>query len=125
LPKFGQIILADTVGFIRHLPHELIEAFRATLEETKDAELLLHIIDASDSLHKDKIQEVNAVLEQIGAQDVTQLQVYNKIDLIADAVPRIDYSATQKPWRVWVSAKEKLGVQELFMVLRQMLEKKA
>lgn len=127
IPDFGTIILADTVGFIRHLPHELVEAFRATLEETKDADLLLHVIDASDELRKEKIAAVNAVLKEIGAENVRQLEIYNKIDLLenvgieeenADSrSPRIDYDANKKPRRVWISAARGTGIDELLEVL--------
>ena len=81
LPNFGGAILADTVGFISHLPHQLVEAFRATLEETASADLLLHIIDCAHESHIDYIDEVNNVLKEIGAESVPQLQILNKIDL--------------------------------------------
>jgi len=94
IPEIGNVVLADTVGFVRHLPHELIEAFRATLEETKDADLLLHLVDASDPEHLEKIKAVAEVLRQIGAAHVPQLQVYNKIDLVADVVDVMVATAT-------------------------------
>jgi GTP-binding protein HflX len=120
---YGKIILADTVGFIRHLPHELVEAFRATLEETKDADLLLHVIDASDLNHKDKITAVNEVLEQIGANRVKQLLVYNKIDLLGENAPKtqIDYDPTKIPTRVWLSAISGEGISNLKLALQKIL----
>ena len=116
----GPAVLADTVGFIRELPHDLVAAFRATLAEARDAELLLHVVDAADPERDELIGVVNAVLEEIGAGDVPQLLVYNKIDVIihddedqkADipvrtsgrALPRIDRAGEGLPSRVWVSA---------------------
>lgn len=110
IPDFGTVIIADTVGFVRHLPHELVDAFRATLEETKDADLLLHIVDASDPEHHSKIIAVDEVLQQIGAQDVPQLLVYNKIDLIPEEIARIDYDEDGRPKRVWLSATSGDGI---------------
>lgn len=80
IPAVGDVILVDTVGFVQHLPHQLVEAFSATLEETRDADLLLHVIDASDVRRDEKIHHVNEVLEKIGATDVPQIEVFNKID---------------------------------------------
>ncbi len=104
MPPLGKIILADTVGFIRHLPHDLVAAFQSTLEETRQADLLLHVIDSHHHECAATIEAVNAVLKEIGAEDVPVLQVYNKIDLRADAKPRIDRNEEGKPWRVWCSA---------------------
>ena len=84
VPGVGECILADTVGFISHLPHTLVEAFKATLEEVGNADLLLHVVDASDPRNADKIVAVEKVLAEIGAQDVPCLQVWNKIDLLED-----------------------------------------
>ncbi|MBT5907538.1 MAG: GTPase HflX, partial [Gammaproteobacteria bacterium] len=89
LPNFGQAIMADTVGFISHLPHQLVEAFRATLEETVQADLLLHVIDAAHDYHPEFIREVESVLSEIGAQEVPQLQVFNKIDLLPGREPEL------------------------------------
>ena len=102
----NMVILADTVGFIRHLPHDLVEAFQSTLQETRDADLLLHVIDASNPEHRDNINHVNEVLKEIGASDVPQLEVYNKLDRLegSNAEPRIDYDEAGNPKRVWVSA---------------------
>ncbi|MEQ8802460.1 MAG: ribosome rescue GTPase HflX, partial [Haliea sp.] len=80
LEEAGPVILADTVGFIAHLPHKLVEAFKATLEETVSADLLLHVIDVAAEAREDNIHQVEAVLEEIGAADIPLLQVYNKLD---------------------------------------------
>lgn len=121
LPDVGAAILVDTVGFVRHLPHELIAAFRATLEETQMADLLLHVIDANDPKRREKIAEVDVVLEQIGADKIPQLLVYNKIDLTADNKPRIDYSALDEPKSVRISAVEGAGLDLLFSALEKLL----
>ena len=99
----GPLVLADTVGFIRHLPHDLVAAFRATLEETRTADLLLHVVDAHDPEKHAHIEQVNEVLQEIGAADVPQICVYNKIDL-SGSEPRIDYLDGGQVDRVWVSA---------------------
>lgn len=116
LPGFGNIIIIDTVGFIRDLPHELIEAFHATLEESKEADLLLHVVDANDQEKNSKIEIVNDVLKKIGADEVPQLQIYNKIDLIADFTPRIDRDLNNEASRVWLSASHEIGISLLFDV---------
>src|SRR6185312_2486444 len=99
----GPAVIADTVGFIRELPHDLVAAFRATLAEARDADLLLHVGDAADEERVRLHRVVDAVLEDIDAGDVPQLQVMNKIDL-AGTEPRIERDATGKPVRVWLSA---------------------
>lgn len=105
LPGSGQIILADTVGFIRHIPHDLVAAFRSTLEETSEADLLIHLVDASDPLRDEKIAEVNSVISEVGADKVPQLLVYNKIDLLEpDLVAKLDLDQDGLPARVWMSA---------------------
>ncbi len=104
VPGLGPIVIADTVGFIRKLPHKLVDAFRATLEETIEADLLLHVIDASSDERQDQQAEVEAVLEDIGAGHVPRLDVFNKIDLAADPEPRIERNAHGLPSRVRVSA---------------------
>lgn len=110
LPDGEKVILADTVGFIRHLPHSLVAAFRATLEETKEADVLIHVVDAHDELRHEHIAQVNEVLKEIGADALPQIEVYNKIDLIPDAVPRIDRNEQGKPRRIWLSAKSGDGL---------------
>lgn len=110
LPGVGNIILADTVGFIRHLPHNLVAAFRATLEETEAANLLLHVIDAHDKNHQACSEQVNQVLKEIGADSIPQLEIYNKIDMLEDVQPRIDRDEQGRPKRVWLSAHSGAGM---------------
>lgn len=117
----GQAILADTVGFIRHLPHKLVEAFRATLQETVEATLLLHVIDSHDDDRHDHIKEVESVLREIGADEVPVLEVYNKIDLIEGRSPRIDRNEEGKPIRVWLSAVSGAGHDLLFQAVNELL----
>lgn len=104
IPEVGQVILADTVGFIRDLPHQLVEAFSATLEETLSADLLLHVVDAHNSHRTELIHDVQLVLKEIGADQVPQLMVNNKIDLVTTIQPRIDYDDLNTPTKVSVSA---------------------
>jgi GTP-binding protein HflX len=113
LPAGEPVLLADTVGFIRDLPHDLVAAFRATLEESREASLLLHVIDAGDPERTTRIQQVEEVLQQIEAQDVPRLQVFNKIDLREDEAPRIERDETGAPIRVYVSARTGAGMNEL------------
>ena len=110
LPDGGAVVLADTVGFIADLPHELVAAFRATLQETAEAGLLLHVIDAASPQREQCVAEVEAVLEQIGAGAVPQLQVFNKIDLLEDAAPRVERDADGGVQRIWLSAGTGAGV---------------
>jgi len=111
------VILADTVGFIRHLPHDLVAAFRATLVETREANLILHVVDCADDNRQEKIAAVNKVLHQVGAGEVPQLLIYNKID-ISGFEPRIDLDDQQQAWRIWLSATTRSGFDELIDVLR-------
>lgn len=121
LPEVGVVICADTVGFIRHLPHDLVEAFKATLEETHYADLLLHVIDAYQKNHQLNNEAVEKVLHQIDADTIPRLQVYNKIDLVPGAEPRIDRDDTGKPWRVWVSAVTGAGMDLLQQALVELM----
>ena len=121
LPNYGPAIIADTVGFISHLPHSLVEAFRATLEETAQANLLLHVVDAAHEHHGEFISEVNKVLTEIGAESVGQLLVFNKIDLLPDCEPRIQRDDTGRPTRVWVSAKTGAGLDLLQQAVTELL----
>lgn len=114
LPDIGPVIMADTVGFIRHLPHKLVEAFRATLEETTEATLLLHVIDCNDDRRDENIEQVEEVLAEIGANDIPVLQVFNKIDLLDNFTPRIDRNEDGVPVRAWVSAVTGQGLDGLF-----------
>lgn len=115
-----ELVLADTVGFIRHLPHDLVAAFRSTLQETRDADLLLHVIDVQGSEREQRIATVNGVLEEIGAQAVPQIEVYNKIDL-TDIAPRIETDAAGRPRRAWVSARSGAGLPELVQAVLENL----
>jgi len=109
LPGFGAIVLADTVGFVRKLPHELVAAFRSTLEETLEADLLLHVVDAHDPERQTRVEQVNEVLVDIGASEVPQLMVYNKIDLSGEQA-RLLCDAEGKVTRVWCSAVSGAGL---------------
>lgn len=120
ISELGPVILADTVGFIRHLPHKLVQAFRATLEESAMADLLLHVIDCADPERQGNIQQVHNVLEEIKAHEIPQLQVYNKIDLLGMA-PRIDRDEKDRPYRVWISAKEEKGLDLLQRAIAELL----
>lgn len=100
----GEVVFVDTVGFIRHLPHHLVEAFSATLEETVEADLLLHVVDATHPEKEEMIIQVNDVLEQIGASDMPTMMVMNKIDLDEQYQPHITYDAHDQPVKVWLSA---------------------
>jgi GTP-binding protein HflX len=113
LPDAPAVVLADTVGFISHLPHELVAAFRSTLQETRSADLLLHVVDAGSGQRGQRIDDVRSVLTEIGAQRIPTILVFNKIDLIAGAEPRLDRDAEGRVWRVWLSAQTGLGLELL------------
>ncbi|MEH6824306.1 MAG: ribosome rescue GTPase HflX [Motiliproteus sp.] len=117
----GAVVLADTVGFIRHLPHKLVEAFRATLQETIESTLLLHLIDAASAERDENISQVELVLNEIGADTIPVLEVYNKIDLLGEARPRIDRDDMGRPQRVWLSAASGMGVELLFEAIGELL----
>ncbi|NEX15415.1 MAG: GTPase HflX [Halochromatium sp.] len=121
LPGGPVAVLADTVGFINGLPHELVAAFRSTLQETREASLLLHVVDAASPERDRRIRDVEAVLTEIGAQDCPQLLVYNKIDLVADQPPRLDRDADGRVWRIWMSAQTGAGVELLTQALSERL----
>jgi len=120
VPDLGPLILADTVGFVSHLPHSLVKAFRATLEEASNSNLLLHVIDtvAQERLHN--IEQVNEVLTEIGASELPQLRVFNKIDLL-DMAPRIDRDDDGQPLAVWLSAQTGEGMDLLFEAIADCL----
>lgn len=121
LADIGAVIMADTVGFISHLPHKLVEAFRATLEEAANSTLLLHIIDAAADERLRNIEQVDLVLEEIGAAELPQLKVYNKIDLIPEVAPRIDRDDAGKPVAVWLSAQSGVGCELLDEAIAELL----
>ena len=111
------MVLADTVGFIRHLPHDLVAAFRSTLQETREADLLLHVIDAGDPERIAKIDQVNSVLAEIGAEETPQIEVYNKIDCLDGAEPRVDTNEQGRVTRVYVSAATGAGMDLLLQAI--------
>lgn len=121
LDDLGPIVLADTVGFIRHLPHKLVEAFRATLEESSNSDLLLHVIDAHEPERMAQIEQVMAVLVEIGAQELPILEVYNKLDLLEGVEPQIQRNAEGKPQRVWLSARDGRGLPLLKQAIAELL----
>ncbi len=124
LDRIGPVVLADTVGFISHLPHRLVEAFRATLEEAAHADLLLHVIDAAAEERTRNIEQVQLVLDEIGAGDIPQLKVYNKLDLLPDHQPRIDYDDLGQPVAVWISAQTGAGIDLLQEVMSTRLARR-
>ncbi|MBL4828009.1 MAG: GTPase HflX [Spongiibacteraceae bacterium] len=122
IPDLGPVVLADTVGFIRHLPHKLIEAFRATLEEAAQSDLLIHVIDCADDERADNIKQVEAVLKEIGADKIPRLDVYNKVDLI-NKEPCIDRGQDTVIQRVWLSAQQSDGLSLLLQGVMEHLGK--
>jgi GTP-binding protein HflX len=112
LPQLGEVVLADTVGFVRELPHELIAAFRSTLQEARDADLLLHVVDAGDPSRNERIAQVRTVLQGIGAGDVRELLVFNKIDLTGE-LPHVSTAADGIPVQAWGSAVSGAGLDDL------------
>lgn len=115
------VVLADTVGFIRDLPHQLVAAFRSTLQETCEADLLLQVVDAASAERNAAMFEVNNVLAEIGAEQRPQLEVFNKIDLMSGVEPHLDRDDLGKPKRVWVSAESGLGIPLLLQAISELL----
>ncbi|GIZ52613.1 GTPase HflX [Noviherbaspirillum aridicola] len=109
LPEVGNIVISDTVGFIRELPHQLVAAFRATLEETIHADLLLHVVDAASPVRMEQIEQVNDVLAEIGADHIPQILVWNKIDA-AGMEPTVEHDEYDKIRRVFISARTGAGL---------------
>jgi GTPase len=120
LPGGTAVVAADTVGFIRELPHELVAAFQSTLTEAREATLLLHVVDASDPRRDDHIAQVNAVLAEIGASDIPQIIVYNKIDRL-EVSPRIDRDSEGRATAVWICAEQRLGLDLLSAAIAERL----
>ena len=116
LPQAGHVILADTVGFISHLPHSLVEAFHSTLEEVSDASLLLHVVDHSSERRDENIEQVKEVLKEIGASEIPVILVYNKIDLTGRE-PALERNADGMITRVWLSARTGAGVELLLQAI--------
>jgi GTPase len=143
LAAVGEVVLADTVGFVRALPHELIAAFRSTLQEARDADLLLHVVDASDPLRNERILQVREVLSGIGAGDIRELTIFNKIDLVGDLpevappgvempgiatpgaaapaveTPRVVLGPDGVPAQAWISAATGAGLDDLRVAIAQ------
>jgi GTP-binding protein HflX len=116
VPDCGQVVISDTVGFIRHLPHDLVEAFSATLEEAAEADLLLHVVDAASPAREEQMAAVAEVLGEIGAAEVPQLLVLNKIDT-AGLPPGMERNESGAIHKVWVSAREGLGMEGIRQTL--------
>jgi GTP-binding protein HflX len=115
----GPVVIADTVGFISHLPHDLVAAFKSTLQETTEADLLLHVVDAASHQRSTCITEVNEVLQQIGAREVHQIEIFNKIDLLPERKAGIDRDETGRINRIWLSAMTGEGIELLMQVLAE------
>ncbi len=120
LPDVGAAVLADTVGFIRHLPHKLVEAFRATLEEAAQSDLLLRVVDSADPERDSHTEQVDEVLREIGADKIPSLEICNKIDLCGQS-PRIDRDEHGRPLRVWVSARRAQGLELIREAMAELL----
>lgn len=118
----GTAILADTVGFIRFLPHDLVSAFKSTLQETTEATLLLHVIDGADDRKNENIDAVNQVLDEIDALEIPTLLVYNKLDRLDGIEPHIEYNDDGKPVAVYLSAQQNQGIELLFEAMRARLK---
>ncbi|MGN1392551.1 MAG: ribosome rescue GTPase HflX [Succinivibrionaceae bacterium] len=121
LPNIGKVIFADTVGFIRHLPHDLVAAFKATLRETREADIQLHVVDSSDDRMSENMNSVASVLTQIDADDIPQIKVYNKIDKIHGVEPHIEYDCYGFPVGVSISAKTGKGIDLLLKAISEVL----
>lgn len=117
LPDYGPITVADTVGFVQDLPHELVAAFRSTLTEAREAQLLLHVVDSADPMCAERMKDVDIVLEEIGATAIPQLLVMNKIDLLGQPAK---FEPGERP-RVWISAQSGLGMAELKAAIASLL----
>ncbi len=122
LPDGRTIVLVDTVGFIRDLPHELIAAFRSTLKEAREADLILHLIDASDEQCWQRVRQVNVVLKELDADKVPQIRVYNKIDKV-DRPPRVVHNRYGQGRAVWLSAETGVGLPMLLDVISERLHR--
>jgi len=121
VPEQGEVVFADTVGFISHLPHRLVDAFRATLEEAANATLLLHVVDGAAEDRATNIKRVEEVLKEIDAHKLPTLTVYNKVDLLEDFSARIDRNAEGQPVAVWLSALKNEGLDLLLQAVAERL----
>jgi GTP-binding protein HflX len=120
LPDARFALLADTVGFVRELPHELVAAFRSTLQEAREASLLLHVIDAADPNRSERIAQVNGVLSEVGAGSLPQIEVFNKTDLVGEE-PRVETGELGNVRRVWLSAQTSQGTPALIDAIGEFL----
>ncbi len=123
LPNQQKVILADTVGFIKDLPHDLVAAFRSTLQETIEADILLHVIDSQDEQRDMFRAEVNEVIAQIGADKITQIEIMNKIDLAEESTARIEPAHDDLPARIWLSSRTGEGLELLTQYLADYFSK--
>jgi len=126
VPKLGDVIFSDTVGFIRNLPHDLIEAFHATLEEVIESDLLIHVIDFADEDHRSYIEQVNKVLSEIGAADKPTICVYNKIDKLEHVNTEVIYFSDVEDnviSRVYLSAQSGYGIDNFYNALANYFNK--
>ncbi len=121
LPASGEAVIADTVGFIQDLPHELVAAFKSTLEETKRSNIVLHVVDSSDEYYHEKIDQVEDIIDEIGAGEIPSILVMNKIDCLEDFKPRIDRNKDGEIYRVWISAQTLDGIDLLYQSLSEKL----
>lgn len=121
LPASGEAVIADTVGFIQDLPHDLVAAFKSTLEETRQSDIILHVVDAADEYNREKIDQVDEIINEIDAADIPCILVMNKIDCLEDFVPRIDRDEDGNIYRVWVSAQTRAGLDLLYQALSEKL----
>lgn len=122
LPRGKRALLADTVGFVSNLPHELVAAFRSTLEEARNASLLLHVVDASAPHRERLIADVEAVLDEIGCAELPRLEVFNKIDRLEAVEPRLERDAEGRPVRLWISAQEGRGLDLLRAAIAERID---
>lgn len=120
LPDARYALLADTVGFVRDLPHELVAAFRSTLQEAREASVLLHVIDAADPNRGERTAQVNSVLSEVGAGSLPQIEVFNKTDLVGEQ-PRVETGELGNARRVWLSAQTGAGTQLLVDAIGEFL----
>ncbi len=118
------VVVADTVGFIRELPHELVAAFQSTLTEAREATLLLHVVDASDPRRDERMEQVREVLAEIGAQAIPSIVVYNKIDRL-DVAPKLERDADGRIVQVWISAARGLGLELLIEAVLERIAREA
>jgi GTP-binding protein HflX len=124
LPSGREVVLADTVGFVRDLPHELIAAFRSTLQEAREADLILHLIDASDGNRWQRVRQVNSVLKQLEADQIPQIRVYNKIDKLGRQ-PKVTNNRAGEGRAVWLSAATGEGIPLLLEAIDERLRRKS